>query len=109
MVASATNESSFAPYAPELNDIEVVWHDFKAFNLADKTFTDLDTLDAAIHGAVANLNTERNHNLLGSRKSLLSALTRSFRSRASTLALCLCIYFTKLWLVRRRLDRCTML
>jgi len=55
-------------YAPELNDIEVVWHDLKAFNLAHKTFTDLDTLDAAIHGAVANLNTERNHNLLGSQR-----------------------------------------
>jgi hypothetical protein len=24
-------------YAPELNDIEVVWHDLKAFNLAHKT------------------------------------------------------------------------
>src|SRR5271168_22535 len=32
-------------YAPELNDIEVVWHDLKAFNLAHKTFTDVDTLD----------------------------------------------------------------
>ena len=38
--------------------IEVVWHDLKAFNLAHKTFTDVDTLDAAIHGAVVNLNTE---------------------------------------------------
>lgn len=52
-------------YAPELNDIEVVWHDLKAFNLAHKTFTDVDTLDAAIHAAVADLNTERNRDLLG--------------------------------------------
>ena len=52
-------------YAPELNNIEVVWHDLKAFNLAHKTFTDVDTLDAAIHAAVADLNTERNRDLLG--------------------------------------------
>src|SRR6267378_3994584 len=55
-------------YAPELNDIEVVWHDLKAFNLAHKTFTDVDTLDAAIHGAVADLNTERNRDLLGEQR-----------------------------------------
>jgi transposase len=52
-------------YAPELNDIEMVWHDLKAFNLAHKTFIDVDTLHAAIHGAVADLNTERNRDLLG--------------------------------------------
>jgi hypothetical protein len=55
-------------YAPELNDIEVVWHDLKAFNLAHKTFTDVDTLDAAIHSAVADLNEERNHDLLGKQR-----------------------------------------
>jgi transposase len=55
-------------YAPELNDIEVVWHDLKAFHLAHKTFTDVDTLDAAIHSAVADLNTERNHDLLGNQR-----------------------------------------
>src|SRR6266481_5398959 len=55
-------------YAPELNDIEVVWHDLKAFNLAHKTFTDVDTLDAAIHSAVADLNTERNRDLLGKQR-----------------------------------------
>jgi DDE superfamily endonuclease len=55
-------------YAPELNDIEVVWHDLKAFNLAHKTFTDVDTLDAAIHSAVADLNTERNRDLLGEQR-----------------------------------------
>jgi transposase len=58
-------------YAPELNDIEVVWHDLKAFNLAHKTFTDVDTLDAAVHTAVVDLNTERNRDLLGNRESLL--------------------------------------
>ena len=55
-------------YAPELNDIEVVWHDLKAFNLAHKTFTEVDALDDAIHSAVANLNAERNHHLLGKRR-----------------------------------------
>ena len=28
-------------YAPELNDIEVVWHDLKAHHLAHKTFSDV--------------------------------------------------------------------
>jgi DNA-binding transcriptional regulator of glucitol operon len=28
------------PHTPELNDIEVVWHDLKAYQLAHKTFTD---------------------------------------------------------------------
>jgi hypothetical protein len=37
--------------------IEVVWHDLKAFNLAHKTFTDVDTLD-----------TERNRDLLGEQR-----------------------------------------
>jgi transposase len=46
-------------YAPELNDIEVVWHDLKAYNLAHQTFTDIAALDQAIHGAVADLNRER--------------------------------------------------
>ena len=55
-------------YAPELNDIEVVWHDLKAFNLAHKTFTDVDTLDAAVHTAVVDLNTERNRDLLGKQR-----------------------------------------
>ncbi len=42
--------------------------DLKAFNLAHKTFTDVDTLDAAIHSAVADLNTERNRDLLGKQR-----------------------------------------
>jgi DDE superfamily endonuclease len=47
-------------YAPELNDIEVVWHDLKAHHLAHQTFTDADALDRAIHTAVTTLNVERN-------------------------------------------------
>ena len=46
-------------YAPELNDIEVVWHDLKAHHLAHKTFTDLAALDREIHQAVDSLNRER--------------------------------------------------
>lgn len=46
-------------YAPELNDIEVVWHDLKAYNLAHQTFTDIAALDQSIHAAVENLNRER--------------------------------------------------
>jgi transposase len=46
-------------YAPELNDIEVVWHDLKAHHLAHKTFTDVAALDREIHQAVDSLNRER--------------------------------------------------
>jgi transposase len=46
-------------YAPELNDIELVWRDLKAHHLAHQTFTDIDTLDCAIHQAVGKLNAER--------------------------------------------------
>jgi transposase len=46
-------------YAPELNDIEVVWHDLKAHHLAHQTFTDTAALDQAIHAAVKGLNQER--------------------------------------------------
>jgi len=46
-------------YAPELNDIEVVWHDLKAHHLAHQTFTDIAALDSAIHSGVENLNRER--------------------------------------------------
>lgn len=47
-------------YAPELNDIEVVWHDLKAHHLAHQTFTDVEDLDREIHLAVDALNSERN-------------------------------------------------
>jgi len=46
-------------YAPELNDIELVWHDLKAHHLAHQTFADAGALDNAIHDAVRNLNRER--------------------------------------------------
>jgi transposase len=46
-------------YAPELNDIEVVWHDLKAHQLAHQTFTDAAALDRAIHAGVEALNNER--------------------------------------------------
>lgn len=46
-------------YAPELNDIEVVWHDLKAHHLAHQTFADTDALDRAIQQAVQALNAER--------------------------------------------------
>ena len=42
-----------------MNDIEVVWHDLKAYQLAHKTFTDVVELNDAIHTAVSNLNRER--------------------------------------------------
>ena len=47
-------------YAPELNDIEVVWRDLKAHHLAHQTFTDVEALDREIHAAVEALNRERN-------------------------------------------------
>ncbi len=46
-------------YAPELNDIEIVWHDLKAHHLAHQTFTDAAALDLAIEKAVHDLNRER--------------------------------------------------
>ena len=46
-------------YAPELNDIELVWRDLKAHHLAHQTFADTDALDQAIHQAVGALNDER--------------------------------------------------
>lgn len=52
-------------YAPELNDIEIVWGQLKSGHLAHQTFPDADTLNHAIHAAVARLNTERNRLPLG--------------------------------------------
>lgn len=54
-------------YAPELNDIEVVWRDLKAHHLAHQTFTDHAALDCAIHVAVEALNNERCLHPLGNR------------------------------------------
>ena len=55
-------------YAPEMNDIEVVWHDLKAHHLAHKTFTDVAALDRDIHAAVDDLNKERNVDSLVNRR-----------------------------------------
>lgn len=55
-------------YAPELNDIEVVWHDLKAHHLAHQTFADAAALDRAIHIAVDALNQERNVDPLVTRR-----------------------------------------
>jgi hypothetical protein len=46
-------------YAPELNDIEVLWRDLKRHHLAHQTFTGPDDLDRAIQDAVTTLNAER--------------------------------------------------
>jgi len=46
-------------YAPELNDIEVVWHDLKAYQLAHQTCTAVAGLNQAIHTVVQDLNRER--------------------------------------------------
>jgi transposase len=55
-------------YAPELNDIEVVWRDLKAHYLAHQTFTDQENLDHAIHRAVTALNAQRNRHPLGNQR-----------------------------------------
>jgi transposase len=46
-------------YAPELNDIGMVWHDLKANQLAHQTFAYIDALDRTIRQAVDELNAER--------------------------------------------------
>ena len=46
-------------YAPELNDIERCWRDLKQHYLANRTVTNPDALDRAIHNAVTRLNHER--------------------------------------------------
>lgn len=55
-------------YAPELNDIEIVWGDLKARHLAHQTFSDPDRLETAIHHAVTALNSERNRDPLGKQR-----------------------------------------
>jgi transposase len=55
-------------YAPELNDIEIVWADLKTPHLAHQTFTDLDCLDSAIHHFVRDLHAARNRHQLDSRR-----------------------------------------
>jgi hypothetical protein len=51
-------------YTPELNDIEPVWRDLKAYNLAHQTFTDAEAPTAP------SLNAERNIRPLVKRENL---------------------------------------
>jgi transposase len=46
-------------YAPELNDIELVWRDLKRHHLAHRTFADAEHLERDIRQAVDALNRER--------------------------------------------------
>ena len=62
-------------YAPELNDIEIVWGDLKARHLAHRTFIDLDSLDSAIHHAVTDLNSTRNRDPLDSQRISATKIT----------------------------------
>ena len=55
-------------YAPELNDIEVLWRDLKRHPLAHQTFNGPDDLDRAIDEAVINLKTERNRHPLANQR-----------------------------------------
>jgi hypothetical protein len=55
-------------YAPELNDIEIVWGDLKAHHLAHMTFTDPDALEQTIHKAVDDLNSHRKRDPLGDQR-----------------------------------------
>jgi hypothetical protein len=55
-------------YAPELNDIEVLWRDLKRHHLAHQTFTGPDDLDCAIPDAVMKLNAERNRHPLANQR-----------------------------------------
>ena len=55
-------------YAPELNDIEIVWGMLKSGHLAHQTFADAASLEHAIHNAVANLNAERDRHPLGKQR-----------------------------------------
>jgi len=55
-------------YAPELNDIEVLWRDLKRHHLAHQTFTGPEDLDRAIHDAVRKLNTERSRHSSANRR-----------------------------------------
>ena len=48
-----------AQIPPELDDIEAVWRDFEAHNLAHMTFDDVEDLNREIHAAVQTLNAQR--------------------------------------------------
>ena len=55
-------------YAPELNDIEVLWRDLKRHHLAHQTVTGPDDPDRAIHEAVVKLNPERSRHPLANQR-----------------------------------------
>jgi len=55
-------------YAPELNDIEIVWGDLKSRQLAHQTFADREHLETAIHRAVTDLNAARNRDPLDAQR-----------------------------------------
>jgi hypothetical protein len=55
-------------HAPELNDIEPAWRGLKRHHLAHQAFTAPEDLDRAIHGAVAELNAERNRDPMASQQ-----------------------------------------
>ncbi len=55
-------------YAPELNDIEIVWGQLKSGHLAHQTFADHHHLERAIHAAVIDLNHQRNRHPLGNQR-----------------------------------------
>ena len=55
-------------YAPELNDIEVVWGQLKNRHLAHQTFAEPDAPEQSIHAAVRQLNAQRNRLPLGKQR-----------------------------------------
>jgi DDE superfamily endonuclease len=67
-------------YAPELNDIEIVWGDLKAHHLAHQTFVDVDALDTAIHQAVGALNAERMARPLAKQRISATKIASAFQS-----------------------------
>ena len=62
-------------YAPELNDIEPVRHDLKAYHLAHMTFSDAQTLTQISMRLLPPSNAERNRDPLGKLRILLSSLS----------------------------------
>jgi transposase len=68
-------------YAPELNDIEIVWGDLKARHLAHRAFADLDNLENAVHHADADLNSGRNRDPLDTQRISAMKIPRVTRSR----------------------------
>lgn len=55
-------------YAPELNDIEIIWRNLKAHHLAHQTFATEHALQQAIIRAVTTLNHEARSQPLASQR-----------------------------------------